>query len=154
MKRSKNLRLALVVIAALATPLMAFTLRGGDSFEIHIGNTLALQQFVFMDKSVKSIDLSATAAGEHLRVSFSHCGQTGTNRKIALRYNQQVLKEWRFPDLKSGGSVKMTIPVNDILTVQKNLKGKSVSLYYASDLLTEGKVLATLTPSAAQARVR
>lgn len=154
MKNSSKIRFTLIVLAALITPLMAFTLRGGDSFEIYVGKTLAVQQFLHMDKTVKTVDLSATAPAEELRVSFNHCGQTGTNRKLALKDNQQILKEWKFADIKPGGSPVMTLSVKEIAAVQKNLKGKNVSLFYSSDLMKDGKVLATLVSRAAQASAR
>lgn len=154
MKNSSKIRFALIVVAALVTPLMAFTLRGGDSFEIYVGKTRVVQQFLPMDKTVKTVDLSAAAPAEELRVSFNHCGQTGTNRTIALKDHQLILKEWKFADIKPGGSPVMTIPVKDIVAVQKNLKGKNVSLFYSSDLMKDGKVLAALTSRSAQASAK
>jgi len=151
----KNLgrgRIILLLLAiTLVAPLMSFTLRGGDSFEIYIGKTLALQQFLYKDKAIKTVDLSVASATDELKVSFNHCGQTGTNRTVSIKDNQQVLKQWKFADIKPGGSTQMNIPVKDIVAIQKNLKGKQLSLFYASDLMKEGKVLATFTSSAAQA---
>lgn len=154
MKNSTRTRFALLMIAVLASPLMAFTLRGGDSFEIYVGKTLALQQFLHMDKAVKTVDLSTAAATDEIRVTFNHCGQTGTNRKIALKDNLQVLKEWKFADIKPGGSPAMAIPVKEIAALQKNLKGKNLSLFYSSDLMKDGRVLATISSGSAQARAK
>lgn len=150
LNRSMLLLFSLVLVA----PLAAFTLRGGDSFEIYVGKTLAVQQFLHMDKVVKTVDLSAAGVNDELNVSFNHCGQTATNRMISLKNNQQVLKEWKFADIKPGASPRMSIPVKDIAAIQKNLKGKQLQLFYASDLLKEGRVLATLTSGAAQASVK
>lgn len=154
MKNSTRTRFALLMIAVLASPLMAFTLRGGDSFEIYVGKTLALQQFLHMDKAVKTVDLSTAATTDEIQVTFNHCGQTGTNRKLAVKDNQQVLKEWKFADIKPGQSPAMTIPVKEIAALQKVLKGKNVSLFYSSDLLKEGRVLATISSHSVQARAK
>jgi hypothetical protein len=58
-KLIKNRRSLLLLFAIiLVAPLTAFTLRGGDSFEIYLGKTLALQQFLYKDKAIKTVDLS------------------------------------------------------------------------------------------------
>jgi hypothetical protein len=150
MKTAVKIRFALIVMAALAAPLMAFTLRGGDSFEIFVGKTRAVQQFIHMDNTVKTVDLSTAALSDELRVTFSHCGQTGTNRRIALKHNQQILKEWKFADIKPGGSPIMTVSVRDIVAVQKSLNVKNISLLYSSDSIKEGRVLVTLASNSAQ----
>ena len=149
---NKNRMLLLALSIVLVAPLAAFTLRGGDSFEIYVGKTLAVQQFLHKDKVLKTVDLSTAAAADELKVSFNHCGQTGTNRTVALKDKQQVLKEWKFANIKQGASSQMAIPVKDILAVQKNLKGKQLSLFYSSDLMKEGMVLATLSSNPIQAR--
>lgn len=150
--KNRNRMLLFALSIVLVAPLAAFTLRGGDSFEIYVGKTLAVQQFLHKDKDIKTVDLS-TAADE-LKVSFNHCGQTGTNRTIALKHKQQVLKEWKFTNIKAGASPQMVIPVKDILAVQKSLKGKQLSLFYSSDLMKDGMVLATLSSNPIQARAK
>lgn len=155
MKNFGNGRVVLLLLAiTLVAPLMAFTLRGGDSVEIYLGKTLAIQQFLHKDKTLKTVDLSTASATEELKVSFNHCGQTGKNRTLSLKDNKQVLKEWKFADIKSGGSVQMNIAVKDITAIQKNLKGKQLSLFYTSDLMKDGKVLAILTSNATQASLK
>lgn len=149
-KNSRSLLLLLAII--LVVPLTAFTLRGGDSFEIYLGKTLAVQQFLFKDKAIKTVDLSTANATDELKVSFTHCGKTGTNRTVSIKDKSQVIKEWKFTDIKPGASVQMNIPVKDIVAIQKSLKEKQLSLFYKSDLLKEGKVLATLTSNSTQAR--
>jgi hypothetical protein len=151
-KLIKNRRSLLLLFAIiLVAPLTAFTLRGGDSFEIYLGKTLALQQFLHKDKAVKTVDLSTANVTDELKVSFNHCGQTGTNRTVSVKDKSQMVKEWKFADIKPGASPQMSIPVKDIVAIQKNLKGKQLSLFYASDLMKEGKVLATLTSNPTQA---
>lgn len=154
MKNASQFRLALIVLAALAAPLMSFTLRGGDSFEIYLGKTLAVQQFLHMDKAVKTINLAAARSTDDIKVSFSHCGVTATNRTLALKDNRTVLKTWTFANVKTGGSAAMTIPVNDIAVIQKNQHGKSLALFYTSDLMKDGVVLATLAAESPQVRAK
>lgn len=144
----------LLLAITLVAPVMAFTLRGGDSFEIYVGKTLVLQQFLHKDKAVKTVDLSTANSADELNVSFNHCGQTGKNRVVALKDNKQVLKEWKFADIKTGASPQMSIPVKDIVAIQKSVKGKQLSLFYASDLMKDGKVLATLTSNSTQASLK
>ena len=145
-----------LLVLTVAAPLLAFTLpfRGGDSFEIYLGKTRLVQQFLYQDKSTKTIDLSSAAANDVLKVSFNHCGKTGTSRTLALKDNNTVLKQWKFTDIKEGASPNMIVSVMEIQTVQKAHKEKQLSLYYASDLLKEGRVLATLTQRDASASLR
>ena len=98
--------------------------------------------------------MSTANATDELKISFNHCGQTGTNRTISVKDNRQVVKEWKFADIKAGASPQMSIPVKDIVAIQKNLKVKQLSLFYASDLMKEGKVLATLTSNPTQASLK
>ena len=155
MKNINRNRIALLIFAfAFVAPLMAFTLRGGDSFEIYIGKTLAVQQFLHQDKSIKTVDLSAAGANDELKVSFNHCGQAGTSRTVSLKDNGQVLKEWKFADVKPGASWTMNIPVKDIAAIQKTLNGKPVSLFYTSAMMKEGKVLANLTSNTTRASLK
>lgn len=155
MKNFGRGRVMLLLLAiTLVAPVMAFTLRGGDSFEIYVGKTLVLQQFLHKDKAVKTVDLSTANSADELNVSFNHCGQTGKNRVVALKDNKQVLKEWKFADIKTGASPQMSIPVKDIVAIQKSVKGKQLSLFYASDLMKDGKVLATLTSNSTQASLK
>lgn len=148
MKKLVINRAALLLVSlVLVVPMSAFTLRGGEGFEIYLGETRIIQQFLNIDKVVKTVDLSTAASTDDLKVSFNHCGQTGSNRVVSLKDKSQVLKEWKFTDLKNGGTVKMNIPVNDIAAIQRNLKGKQLSLFYSSNLMKDGRVLATLTSS-------
>jgi hypothetical protein len=145
-----------LLVLTFAAPLLAFItpFRGGESFEIYLGKTRLVQQFLHMDKSTKTIDLSSAAAHEVLKVSYNHCGQTGTSRTLLLKDNTTVLKQWKFADIKEGASPNMVISVTDIQTVQKAHKGKQLSLYYTSALLKEGKILATISQRDASASIR
>lgn len=148
-------RPALVTVACLlVVPMSAFTLRGGEGFEIYVGRTLAIQQFLNIDKAVKTLDLSTAAATDQLRVTYNHCGQTGSNRILKLKDKDLVLKEWKFANLKEGGTVRMNIPVKDIAAIQKTLKDKQLSLFYSSDLLKEGRALVTLTALTTQVSMK
>lgn len=155
MKKLMIQRAALVVFAVLlVAPMVAFTLRGGEGFEIYLGKNRVVQQFLPKDKDIKTIDLSNVATTEELRVSYSHCGQSAGNRVVSIKDKTVVLKEWKFADAKAGASAKMIIPVKEIAAIQKNQKGKQLSLFYSSSLLKEGRVLATLTSGATQASLK
>ncbi len=136
-------------------PLLAFTsLRGGDSFEIYLGKIRLVQQFLHMDASTKTIDLSSAVDNDVLKVIFNHCGQTSANRTLSLKSNTTVMKQWKFADMKAGDSPEMAVSVAEIRAVQKANKGKQLSLFYTSDMLKEGRVLATITQRDASASAR
>lgn len=145
-----------LLVLTFAAPLLAFTtpFRGGESFEIYLGKTRLVQQFLHMDKSIKAIDLSSASASDVLKVSYNHCGQTGTSRTLSLKNNTTIVKQWKFADIKEGASPNMVISVTNIQTVQKAHKGKRLSLFYTSDLLKEGKVLATIAQRDVSASIR
>jgi hypothetical protein len=145
-----------LIMLTVAAPLLAFVspFRGGDSFEIYLGKTRLVQQFVHMDKSTKTIDLSSAVANDVLKVSYNHCGQTSTNRTLSLKSNATVLKQWKFADIQAGTSPEMVVSINEIRSIQKANKGKQLSLYYTSDMLKDGRVLAAVSQYNESASIR
>ena len=132
------------VIAGL---LMAFSIalfsfktgRGGDSFTIYLNNKLVLQQYVYADKSVKTISLSGANPNDELRVSYSHCGTVGKKRVLTIKDKQnKILKQFSFAD----GNDSMTCKVKDIPGLTK--ESAELSLVYSSAEMPGGHVLASL----------
>ncbi|HET9824449.1 MAG TPA: hypothetical protein VFP87_03900, partial [Chitinophagaceae bacterium] len=76
-------------------------------------------------------------------VYYRHCGQTGTERYITIKdENDHPLKVWKFADVK-GSSAAMSIKLKDILTLKKN-KNSKLDLFYSSRELPNGRLLALL----------
>jgi hypothetical protein len=146
MKRFNSNRIAAKTLALLAVCATLFSFssyRGGDSFSIFLNNKLVFEQHVHMKEGVKSFELGKANANDQLSVYYSHCGQPGKGRSIAIKdENNKTLKEWHFGDGNSAKS-SMTCKVGDILSLQKNREGK-LQLYYSSKELPNGHLLAAI----------
>jgi hypothetical protein len=130
-----NMKKILKKTSVITAMLMAFSLVlfsfktpfGGDRFTIHLNNKLVLEQFMHIDKTVKSITLDAANANDELRVSYSHCGVVGKSRVLIIKdQNDKVLKQWRYEDSKGS----MTFKVKDILSMEKG--NTTLRLFYSS----------------------
>lgn len=145
-----------VLLATLSCVLFSFSVKtaetlfatkcrfGGEGFEVYLNNKLILQQFGKEINNVKTLQLDQSASNGQLAVRYFHCGQAGKNRMITIRDEQNVvLKEWRFGNTDAG--VKMCCSVKDILSLPKIKAGKKVNLYYTSEELPDGRLLAILT---------
>jgi len=129
----------------LAASLMFFSFlspKGGDVVEIYLNGNRLMQQFVHIDNSVKSLQVTSTSVNDKLDIYYSHCGQTGTNRTITIKDEKdKVLKTWKFAD--ATGKSAMTIMLKDIYSMEKNNQIK-FSIVYSSKELPAGKPLATI----------
>jgi hypothetical protein len=134
---------SLLLVSCLT--LFSFTgQRGGDYFEIYLNQKLILQQALHLDKSVRTISLTAANYNDELSIKFSHCGAVGKGRSITLKDEQDhILKQWKFADA-TGSQVTMTCKVKDILDVQKSSQQVAIKLYYSSNELPNGRVLASI----------
>lgn len=145
MKLNSN-RIAAKMLALLAvcTTLFSFSAyRGGDSFSIFLNNKLVFKQHVAMKEGVKSFELGKANYNDQLSIFYSHCGQPGKGRSIAIKdENNKTLKEWHFGDARNDKS-SMTCKAGDILNLQKNKEGK-LQLYYSSKELPKGQLLASI----------
>jgi hypothetical protein len=151
MKKISFLSLLLMVVPILSMPLFSFTTGfGGDVFEIYLNGKQLHQQFVHIDNSVKSIQLSSFNESDKLEVFYSHCGVMGTNRVLSLRNEQnEVVKEFKYGNTTSKRSL-MVINRKDIGKMNDN----KVKLFYRSSELQAGKQLATITWNAGQRLAR
>ncbi|RYZ50972.1 MAG: hypothetical protein EOO14_18585, partial [Chitinophagaceae bacterium] len=50
---------------------------GGDSFAIYLNGKQVHQQFVYADKSVKTLSLTSANKNDKIEVLYSHCGRGG-----------------------------------------------------------------------------
>ena len=114
--------------------------KGGDIFEVYLNGKQMLQQFVLVDKSVKTLQLTSTSENDKIEVFYSHCGHTGKSRVLTIRNEKnELIKEIKFADVANRslmGFYRKDIP--------KNKSGK-MNLYYSSKELPTAKLLATIS---------
>ncbi len=136
--------LTLVLLCAGSLSFAAFA--GGDSYEIYLNNKLIQKQYVHDPSfALMNLQLDKANVNDNLVVRYSHCGVTGKGRSIVIKDGQDnILKEWKFADA-TGSDVSMSIPVKEILDLQKNNSNTSFSLYYfSSQMLPKGRMLASI----------
>ena len=124
--------------------LFAFTSKwGGDSFEIWLNGKMLLQQFVHVSKGVQTLQLNPTSENDKLDIFYRHCGQTGSNRYVTIKdEGSHALKVWKFVDT-DGKNAAMELKLKDVLKLKKN-KNSRLNLFYSSDQLPAGRLLATI----------
>ena len=130
-------------LVATTLALFSFTApRGGDVFEIYLNGNRLVQQFVHVDNSVKSLQVTSTSVTDKLDIYYSHCGQTGKDRSITVKNEKnKILKTWKFTD--ATGKSAMTIMLKDLYGLEKADQMK-LSIVYSSKELPAGRALATL----------
>ena len=141
----------LASLILLCTVLFSFTFKtaetifGGEGFEVYLNNKLVLQQYGKDLNTVKMIKFDQTASNGELAIKYYHCGQAGKNRIVSITDEQNVvLKQWKFGDTKDP-SAKLCCSMKDIFALPKLKEGKTVNLFYSSNELPEGRVLAILS---------
>jgi len=129
------------VLLVLAFSLSSYiSIWGGDSFTIQLNNKLLVDQHLYGDKSVKTISLKEANANDELKITFRHCGVAGKNKILTVKNgNNKVLKQWSFTDQSSS----MTCKVKEILSLDKG--SASLQLYYTSEELPKGQILASIS---------
>jgi hypothetical protein len=143
MKKSNKWLLALgtLMLIPLCAVLFSFTTYpGGDSFTVFINDKMVIQQYVHMDKSVKTFSLNDASSNDVVKVNYSHCGKIGTARRIVLRDAQKSLKELSYNNVRGDELPTMSVRVGDIVALKKS----SINLVYYSNEIPEGKILANI----------
>ena len=141
MKKYSSLLMSLAVLL-LCTASFSFTgERGGDVFEIYLNGKQVHQQYVHVDKSVKTLQLVSINESDKIEVFYSHCGTMGKNRVLTIRNEKnELIKEIKFTDEKGKRSLmgfyRKDIPGN---------KNSKMNLYYSSKELPAAKLLATIS---------
>jgi hypothetical protein len=142
MKTNKIKWLIAAVLLVGSTLLFSFGPKGGDSFQIFLNGKLLHQQYVHMDKNVKTLEITSASATDKLDIYYSHCGQIGKERFITVKDEKgHPLKVWQFLD---GTDAGMSIMLKDVPGFEKNSK---LRIFYASREIPNGKQLATLRAS-------
>jgi hypothetical protein len=143
---SKLSGVRLLTCVALSAFFFSFYSIGGEGYSIRMGDRLLLEKHVTLKSAVPNFSLYQQDADEELFINYSHCGQIGMSRSIAIRNNQnRVLKEWKYMDAVNGNA-PMVCKVKDILALRREAGG-SVQLVYSSKEIPSGKVLANVTLS-------
>src|SRR5688572_30703834 len=80
-----------------AAGLVSFSVKkGGDVIEVYAGGKQLLQQFLHMDKSVRTVTLDQPISNDKIEVYYSHCGTTGKSRMLTIKDEKNnLLKEFR-----------------------------------------------------------
>ena len=55
-----------------------------------------------------------------------------------------TIKEWNFSDASSGANNGMTIPVKELLQLEKNYSGSNLNLVYYAQQLPKGRALSAI----------
>jgi hypothetical protein len=118
---------------------------GGEGFEVYLNNKVILQQYGNDMNTTKIIRFDQAAGNGELAIRYYHCGQPGKGRVVTIKDEHNVvLKEWKFGDAKDA-SAKVSCNMKDIFALPRLKDGKKVNLYYSSDQLPNGRLLAILT---------
>ena len=137
MKTKLSLAIALSLVCAFLSSFVA--LPGSDSFEVYLDNELLMKEYVYGDRANKSITLDKNSQAT-VTVSYSHCGITGTSRKLSLIDDQKkLLKEWSFGDVGSKVKDPMPVTVKEIVAASN---GKSATLYYKAKEIDNAVMIA------------
>jgi hypothetical protein len=125
--------------------LQSFTAKaGGEVFEIYLNNKLIVSQAVYKPFTLHSLQLDKANKDDQLVIYYHHCGATGKDRTIAIKDDKgNTIKEWKFADA-SGSNKGMTIPVKELLQLEKNYSGSNLNIVYSSQQLPKGRALSAL----------
>ena len=130
--------------------LFAFTLSataGLDTYEIYLNNRLLVKQTVDKPLSLESLQLGKSNSNDQLVIYYSQCNapnKVAKARKIVITdANGQVVKEWKFADVQ-GTNAGMTIPVKELLQLERLNSAAPLSLVYTAEGHVQGQKLTSL----------
>lgn len=141
--QSRNQRRMVVAVISMMVSSLTFLsfLPGGDHYEVYLNKKLVFTQIVSQPGSIKSLALDQRNINDQVDVYYSHCGKLGTNRTIAVKDGKNVLKQWRFSD--EAGKF-MSVGAKEILAFQSKSSDRRLNLYYSSEQMPDGKLLASI----------
>ena len=117
---------------------------GGDSFQIYLNKKLVVKDYVHNSMGTKSFSMDKSTYDDEVEVYYSHCGQVGKNRAITIKdENNRLLKELHFADY-SGKNSGMSFKVSDFVNWDKRNGVDQLNIYYSSNELTNGRLLASI----------
>lgn len=132
----------------LAISTLSFTTWFGlDTFEIYLNNQSIFRQAVNQPLNLRVLQLDKAKATDQLQVVYKHCHKDngpGTSRSIALKDEAgNTLHKWDFTDA-TGGNLKMTIAMRDLLQLAGKNTGHRLSLYYTARELEKEELLSMI----------
>lgn len=137
----------MLTLVALCVMLVSFRAEAGlDSYEIYLNGKLIMKHYVNQPLTLRMLQLEKENAAGQLVIRYTHCNVkgAGTDRSIAIRDGKgQVLKQWKFAN-NVAANESMTIPVRELLLLEKNNAGQELKLHYMAKELPEGEMLAAL----------
>ena len=141
--KSRSAAVKVLALAVLFATTSSFSgTWGGDSYRVYVNNKLVLEEFVYNQKSIKSISLDQRSPGDEISVYYSHCGKAGHARHITIKdADTKALKVWNFGD-GTNAKEAMTWKAKDVMGLTKN--GAKLGMFYSSKELPDGKMLASI----------
>lgn len=145
----KRLSIAVKSLLILTAAITLFSFKagyGGDTFVIYLNNKPVLKQHVSDNTNPQTIVLERGLHNDQLDIFYSECGQIGKKRKISLRdMNNRIVKQWQFADItKAEKNNNMSCKVKDIMAIQKEAAATRLNLYYSSQEVHPGRLLARI----------
>src|SRR5437868_15189727 len=115
---------------------------GGESYEIYLNNKLICKEVNGKFQcGEKGLQLGKANINDNLVISYNHCGRVGTGRKITLKDEQnRTIKEWKFAD-----DASVTIPVKEILNLEKGSNATLSLYYFSAQYLPQGRMLTSIS---------
>lgn len=133
------------ILVIVISCLQAFTAKaGGESYEIYLNNKLILRQAVSQAVTLQSLQLTKANKDDQLVIYYNHCGAIGKGRSIAIKDDKgNTIKEWKFAD-GTGSKSGMSIPVKELLQLEKSYAHTGLNLFYSAQQLPKGRTLSML----------
>jgi hypothetical protein len=142
-----------LVLVLSCFALLSFTVKpGGEGFEVFLNNKLVLQRFGNQMNQPQTLQLAQGSPNDELIIKYHHCGQAGKNRVLTVKDGQdKMLKEFRYADSKNTGG--MLCKVKDIISLKRG-NNSVLKLYYTSDEIPGGRLLASIVTASSTAAVQ
>jgi hypothetical protein len=133
------------LLAVFCLSLVSFSPRPGlENYRIYINKKLIMEKFVSNNMTAAYLTLTEGNVNDKIEIMYNHCGQTGTSRHLVIKDEKhRVVKDLKFADAK-GADIMMSFEAKEILSLQKGDKPPKLKLYYSSNEMPGGKLLATL----------
>jgi len=142
----KILLKASLFIVFFLTAFVGISKAGLDHYEIYIGKKLILKRAVNQPLDLENLPISQANSNEQLIIYYYQCNapdKLASNRIITLKdANGNKIKEWKFADAK-GSNAGMSIPIKDLLQLQKESKN-SLALFYSAEGKSQSEKLASV----------
>ena len=119
---------------------------GLDTYEVYLNDKLILKHSVNQPLNLRTLQLGKATADDQLRIIYTHCmvKGAGTDRIISIKNEKgTMLKKWEFPNA-TGSNLSMTIPVKELLKIEKAYADYDLRIYYTARELPKGEMLALI----------